>query len=176
MRYDHPLWDVMMQLFEYSEKKLEEAGKGTMLADTRQLHQSVVKEFTLHRDQIARFLQYFSSEDCLNPLPGLDRLNDAETEAVQGGDIKAVSTAEGRRAVKEASKRLEEREKMRPVTEAQEKLKQAEELRSEKERIAKQVQEERARPGRELKEAQKVEQSAEAAVTAAEEAVKKGKP
>lgn len=178
MKYDHEAYDLIMKLMEYAEKQLEAHDKGVMLFEVRGLHEQAMTTFSLHKDQVAEFLHYFIGEDCLNVLPGLDRLNEAEVEATiaasQGSSLKASSTQAGKKAVKEAQKRLDERKRMAPVAEAQEKKKQAEELRAEKERVAKQVQAERDRPKRELDEARKAEKAAEAAVKEAEEAVKKG--
>ena len=131
MKYDHEMWDQIMTLMSFAEKKLEEHGSGVMLAEVRKLHEQAMNEFTLHRDQITWFLSFMSSEDYILPAPGMDRLTPAETEAVEG-DITAFSSKEGKRAVKEAQKRLDKRERMRPVLDAQEKLKQAEDARKEK--------------------------------------------
>ena len=175
MKYDHEMWDVIMKLFDYAEKRLEERGGGIMLAEVSKLHEQAMNGFSLHRDQIAWFLQYFSGEDCLNVPPGLDRLDDAEVEASKG-DIQASSTENGKKAVKAAQKRLEERERMRPVIEAEEKLRAAEQIRKDKDIAAQRDKDERDRPGRELKEAQKAEQAAEDEVKKAAELVQKAKP
>lgn len=175
MKYNSEIWDVIMKLFDYAERQLEAHDKGTMLSEVRGQHEQAMATFSLHRDQLAWFLNYFCGEDCLNAPPGLDRLNAAETEAVQG-DIKASSTKEGKRAVKEAQKRLDKRERMRPVLDAQEKLKQAEDARKEKELAAQRDEEARARPKRELKEAQEAEKAAGDEVKKAEETVQKVKP
>lgn len=175
MRYDHEIWDVMMHLFEYAERELEKKQKGTMLSEVRKLHEDAINTFTLHPDAMSWFLRYFISEECLNAPPGLDRLSDAETEATQG-DIKASSTKEGKRAVVQAQKRLEEQARMGPVLVAQAKLKEAEKVRQERESAIQEAKAERDRPSLELKEAAKAEKAAEAAVKEAEEAVKKGQP
>ena len=172
MRYDHPLYDVMMQLFTFAEKQLEEHGKGIMLSEIRGLHETAVNEFALHRDRVAEALKYISFEDCVNPLPGLDRLNDAEIEATQG-DIKATSTKEGQRAVKAAQERLDERARLQPVAVAKEELEQKEDARRDKESVVREAKAERDRPAVELREAKKAEEAAKAAVRKAEEDVKK---
>ena len=171
MKYDSELWDTIMTMMDFSERRLEERGGGIMLAEVRKLHEQAMDTFSLHRDQLAWFLNYFCGEDCLNAPPGLDRLSDFEVEATLG-DIKASSTAEGKRAVKEAQKRLDERERMRPVTEAQSKLDEAEQLRKEKELVAQRDKEARDRPKRELDEARKAEKAAEEEIKKAEAIVK----
>ena len=171
MKYDHELWDTIMTLMDYAERKLEAHGNGVMLAEVRSLHEQAMNEFSLHKDQIMWFLSYLGEEHYILPAPGMDSLTEAEVEATQG-DIKASSTKEGKRAVEEAQKRLGERVRLAPVLEAQEKLKQVENARKEKELAVQLDKEKRDRPKRELDEARKAEKAAGDEVKKAEASVK----
>ena len=170
MKYDHEMWNTIMAMMSYAERKLD----GVMLAEVRGLHESAMNSFTLSMNQIAWFLEYFSGENHLNPPHGLDRLNDAETEASQSDDLQASSTENGKKSVKEAQRRIDERKRLRPVTESQEKLEQTKDARQEKELAVQRDKTERERPAQELTAARKAEKAAEEAVKKAEEAVKKG--
>lgn len=173
MKYDHVLWDHIMAIMQHviEHPRMEQKG-GFLRGDLSKIYNQAVTELYLTKDQIRAFIEFAINEQFIIPDHWFPDMTEAERE-VKNGDIKGVTTAEAKRAVEAAQKRLEERERMRPVTEAQAALDQAKSSLEATERAAILAEEEKKRPEKELSEAQAALKQAEKELKAAELSIKK---
>ena len=155
MKYDHVLYDSMLKILQHAKERLKARGNGTMYAEVDRVYQSGINNFSLPQTQLAWALTFLCTEPELLPGIGLDTLNDDESAPALADDLKATSTEAGKKAVKEAHKRLVKAAKRKPITDAEAIVAKAETIEKEKRVAAEAARAEREKPDRELTEAKK---------------------